>query len=59
MERRKKGKYSRCDSYMSMIIDQLLKFFLKGGEMRENYGGVNLIKTYCKHICKYHNESFL
>jgi hypothetical protein len=24
---------------------------------RENYGGVNLIRIYYKHICKYHNVS--
>jgi hypothetical protein len=23
--------------------------------MRENVGGVNLIKIYCKHICRCHN----
>jgi hypothetical protein len=27
-----------------------------GREMRENDGGVNLIKLHCKHICKCHNE---
>jgi hypothetical protein len=25
--------------------------------MRKNGGGVNLIKIYCKHICKFHNET--
>jgi hypothetical protein len=26
-------------------------------EMRENDGGGNLVKVYCRHICKCHNET--
>jgi hypothetical protein len=26
--------------------------------MKENDGGVNLTKVHCKHIWKYHNETF-
>jgi hypothetical protein len=29
----------------------------RGGRNRENNGGVNLTKIYCKHMCKYHNVS--
>jgi hypothetical protein len=29
------------------------------GGIKENDGGRNLMKIYCKHICKRHNESFL
>jgi hypothetical protein len=29
----------------------------EGRGMREKDGGVNLIKIYCKHICKCHNVS--
>jgi hypothetical protein len=28
-----------------------------GRGMRENDGGVNVTKMYCKHICKYHSVS--
>jgi hypothetical protein len=28
----------------------------RGGELRENDGGVNLLKMHSRHICKYHND---
>jgi hypothetical protein len=34
-------------------------FYEKGRGDRENGGGVNLIKIYCKHICKCYNIQLL
>jgi hypothetical protein len=31
----------------------------RGGRGGERMEGVNLVKIYCKHICKYHNVSLL
>jgi hypothetical protein len=35
-----------------------VEIILRRGEgLREKNGGGDLIKIYCKHICKYHNEA--
>jgi hypothetical protein len=42
--------------YEKLNNEKPVEIVLRKGEgMRESDGGVNLIKIYCKHICKYHN----
>jgi hypothetical protein len=51
------GKYDGCILYSCMKMKPIEIILRKGKGMRENNGGVNLIKIYCKHICKCHNVS--
>jgi hypothetical protein len=52
----KEGKYCGCISYSCYEngIRKPVEVVLRSGEggVRENVGGVNLTKTYYKHICK-------
>jgi hypothetical protein len=56
----KEGKYDGLILYSCMKREQWKCWNCsKKGEarMRENDGGVNLIKIYCKHTCKCYNVS--
>jgi hypothetical protein len=57
----KKGKYSECTLYTYKFENRTMKPVEIVPRSREGgcgrmIEGVNLIKTYYKHICKRHNE---
>jgi hypothetical protein len=55
----KGSEYGGCNSvfmYENRRMKRADIVLRSGGErMRKTNGWVNLIKMYCKHICKYHN----
>jgi hypothetical protein len=56
----REGKYGRCDVLCIHLYENRtmkpVETVLRGGEGDEGEREVNLIKIYCKHIRKCHNE---
>jgi hypothetical protein len=55
MDRVKECEYGIWSMYFVYVYENRTTEGRRGA--RENAGGMNLIKIYCKHICKCHNET--